>query len=627
MKRILLLVSIFLVSNATFSQYTCNQSYNLCGSIGVPFPNTVNAPSPSGGINYGCLGSQPNQTWFNFRVSASGPIVLQLSQNTSTSLPNTPLDVDFILYGPFTDPISACGNLVTSNQVDCSFSTSAIENATVQNAIAGQYYVILITNFSNQSGFITINQSNSSSPGSGSLDCTGFKLISFLDLDLNGLQNNGEPNFPLGQFQYQINNNGMIHNINSPTGIYSLYEQNVSNNYNFNYVVNPIYSSLYSVSTSYNNVNLSTNGNSTLYFPITPLQNYVDLGVNIIPLTSPRAGTTYQNIISYSNLGSQIILSGTVTFVGNSVSTISNVSPAGSVANANGFTFNFSNLMPFETRTIIVSMTVPSIPIVSLGQILTNSVSVSPPTGDVVATNNNESICQQIIAAYDPNDKVESHGPKILLSSFLPNEYLQYTIRFENEGNASAINVRVNDILDPKIDENSVLMVRASHNYSLDRVANNLNFKFDNIQLPVSVANSNIGKGYVTFKAKLKPGFALGDIIPNTANIYFDTNPAITTNTFNTEFVSLLSTSNFSLSNYLLYPNPASSSFQIEINDSTEKLKTIEITDVLGKIVRKIVEPTSNQQTINVDGFSKGIYFVKITLENNLIQTKKLVIE
>ncbi len=627
MKRILLLITFFLVSNSFFSQSICNQSYNLCGLIGVPFPNTVNTPSSSGGINYGCLGSQPNPTWFNFRVSVSGSIVLQLSQNTSTSLPNTPLDVDFILYGPFTNPISACGNLGPSNQVDCNYSVSAIENATVPNAIAGQYYVILITNFSNQAGFITVNQLNSSNPGSGSLDCTGFKLISFLDSDSNGVQNNGEPNFSLGQFQYQTNNNGVIHNVNSSTGIYFLYEQNVLNNYNFNYVVNPNYSSLYNVSNSYNNVNLSTNGNSILYFPITPLLSYVDVGIVLIPTTSPRAGGTYQNIISYSNLGNQIIPSGTVTFVRNSVATISNVSPIGSIANPNGFTFNFSNLMPFETRIITVSMNVPPIPTVSLGQILSNSVSVSPPTGDVIASNNSSSICQEIIAAYDPNDKVESHGSKILISTFLPNEYLFYTIRFENEGNASAINVRINDVLDPKIDENTVSVVGASHNYTLDRVANNLNFKFDNIQLPVSIVNSTTGKGYLTFKAKLKPGFSVGTIIPNTANIYFDTNPAITTNTFNTEFVSLLSTSNFNLSNFLIYPNPATSTFQIEITDSNEKLKAITITDVMGKIISKVDQLTSNQQIINVLGLSKGVYFVKITLDNNLILTKKLIIE
>ncbi len=623
MKKILLLISFFLVLNATFSQSTCNQAYNLCGSIGVPFSNTVNFPSAGGGINYGCLGTQPNPTWFKFRVGTSGQINLQVTQNTNASSSgSTPLDVDYALYGPFQDSMVNCGNL--GAPISCSFSTSAIEYPSVSNAIVGQYYVIIVTNFANSLGTITIDQLPTST---GTLDCTGFKLISFLDSDSNGVRNNGEPSFPLGQIQYQVNNNGIINNINSSTGIYSLYDQNVSNNYNFNYLIDPSYSSLYNSGTSYNNLNLATNGNQTLYFPITPLQSYVDLAVNLIPTSSPRAGTTYENIISYSNLGNQMIPSGTISFVGNTVATISSVTPTGSVANSNGFTFNFSNLMPFETRTISVLMDVPSIPTVAIGQILTNSVSVSPPSGDVVATNNNSSTSQEIVAAYDPNDKVESHGSKILFSSFLPNDYLFYTVRFENEGNASAINVRVNDVLNSKIDENSVSVVKASHNYLLNRVANNLNFRFDNIQLPVSVANTSIGKGYVTFKAKLKPGFALGDIIPNTANIYFDTNPAITTNTFNTEFISLLSTSNFNVSNYFLYPNPASSLIHIDINDSTETLKTIEITNILGKVIKKVNDPLSNQQSINVSDLSKGIYFVKITLESSQIQTKKLIIE
>ena len=57
--------------------------------------------------------------------------------------------------------------------------------------------------------------------------------------------------------------------------------------------------------------------------------------------------------------------------------------------------------------------------------------------------------------------------------------------------------------------------------------------------LPVSVANTMTGKGYITFKIKPKPGYAVGDIIPNNASIYFDFNPAIITNTFQTEFVAL----------------------------------------------------------------------------------------
>ena len=75
-----------------------------------------------------------------------------------------------------------------------------------------------------------------------------------------------------------------------------------------------------------------------------------------------------------------------------------------------------------------------------------------------------------IINAYDPNDKTEAHGPEILHSSFTSNDYLYYTIRFENTGNASAINVRVNDVLNSMLDENTIRVESTSHPYILDRV-------------------------------------------------------------------------------------------------------------------------------------------------------------
>ena len=109
---------------------------------------------------------------------------------------------------------------------------------------------------------------------------------------------------------------------------------------------------------------------------------------------------------------------------------------------------------------------------------------------------------------------MESRGEKILYTSFTSEDYLYYTIRFENTGTASAINVRVNDVLNSKLNENSIKMIGSSHAYILDRIGNTLNWKFDNIQLPPSIANTEIGKGFVTFAIKPKAGYSLGDIIP-----------------------------------------------------------------------------------------------------------------
>jgi hypothetical protein len=130
----------------------------------------------------------------------------------------------------------------------------------------------------------------------------------------------------------------------------------------------------------------------------------------------------------------------------------------------------------------------------------------------------------------------------------------------------------------------------------------------------------------VCFKIKLKPGFAIGDIIPNTANIYFDTNPAIVTNTFNTQFVSALGNLAFETSNFLLVPNPASNFVQVYLQNNSESIKSIVIYDILGKKVKEINEVNSRELQINTSDLSKGLYMVEITSDTLIKQIKKLVI-
>ena len=71
----------------------------------------------------------------------------------------------------------------------------------------------MVTNFSNQPGYIRISDVGTSQ---GAIDCTGIRLNAFLDTNANGVQDNGETNFPLGQFQYEMNGNGTVHNVTSP---------------------------------------------------------------------------------------------------------------------------------------------------------------------------------------------------------------------------------------------------------------------------------------------------------------------------------------------------------------------------------------------------------------------------
>lgn len=621
------LYSLVLLATANCNvSSTCINANSLCNALGAPFINTQNLNFSEPGANYGCLNTHPNPTWFYLPVSSPGTISLKVEQNRNIDFTSDFLDVDYIVYGPFTSPVAPCnGSLTATNIVSCSYSANSIEYPIINNALTGQYYLIMTTNFSNQAGFIRITETANSQ---GGINCSGIRLNAFLDSNSNGTKDVGESNFPLGQFQIEKNNDGNVHNITAPSGVYNLYDETASNSYDLGYTIDPAYSAAYVLTTaSYSNISPIIGGGMQVYnFPITVVQSYQDIVVSIIPIDQPRAGFIYSNKIVYGNFGNQTIAAGTVTFTKDAALTIMSNSQLGTTPSANGFSYNFTNLLPFEVRTMIVTMQVPPIPVVNLGQLLTNNATIIPLVGDVVPENNSSTLSVIITGSYDPNDKVESHGDKILTSSFATTDYLYYTIRFENTGTASAINVRISDLLDPKLDETSIKMVSASHDYVLDRLDTNLVWRFDNILLPPSVENTNTGKGYVTFKVKPKAGYATGDIIPNTAGIYFDFNPVIVTNTFLTEFVATLTVNEFENTDFIFYPNPVQDMLNITLKNNANNIELIEVYDALGKsMLRKKATTPINSDSIDITQLASGLYFIEVTTTNQLKVIKKVM--
>jgi hypothetical protein len=85
-----------------------------------------------------------------------------------------------------------------------------------------------------------------------------------------------------------------------------------------------------------------------------------------------------------------------------------------------------------------------------------------------------------------------------------------------------------------------------------------------------------------------------------------------------------LATEEFDIKNAVIYPNPTNDIFNIGIGNS--HLKTIEIIDVAGKIILKKVDFQENNSEIslNLQTFSNGVYFVKISTDESFI-IKKIV--
>lgn len=459
-------------------------------------------------------------------------------------------------------------------------------------------------------------------------DADKIVLVAFTDDNNNGTRDTGESLFPNGSFVYQQNDSGTNINGFSPTGQYALYDTNPSNTYDFSYQLQPEYIAYYNVtSTNHTNINIPVgSGTQFLYFPVTLTQTYNDLTISIAPVSAPRPTLNYQNKIIYKNIGLSAT-NGTITFVKPAPVNVANVSQAGVTTNPNGFTYNFTNLQPNETRIITVTMTVPAIPTVSLNELLTSYATISAPANDINALNNSATNSQIVVNSWDPNDKMESHGDKIRINEFTSDDYLFYTIRFQNNGTASAIDIRIEDLLDSQLDEESVRMVSASHNYTMRRTGNHLAWEFRNIYLPTSTVNANGSMGYVQFKIKANPGFQVGDIIPNNASIYFDANPAVVTNIFNTKFINALNNTSFDNQNLVLYPNPATNNVQISLVNTFENIDTIVLYDMLGKAIKTVPVQSNENVTLDVSNLSKGVYLVEITTENNLKTVKKLVIQ
>ena len=168
--------------NFSFSQgTTCADAAPFCaGDTSLVFPNTSGGGNAETGPDYGCLGSEPNPAWYFIQIDQPGDLTFNIVQNTQDDFNGAGLDVDFITYGPFTST-NNCDQLTAANTVDCSYSFAAVENFTITNAMAGEIYILLITNFSGQPGFIQLQQTNSGNTGAGTTDCSIVNTLNFCD--------------------------------------------------------------------------------------------------------------------------------------------------------------------------------------------------------------------------------------------------------------------------------------------------------------------------------------------------------------------------------------------------------------------------------------------------------------
>jgi hypothetical protein len=169
----------------------CGTATQVCLNNMSSYPAAIG--SGDFGNFIGCLTTTPNPFWVCFQVEQPGRINIKIEPMLGGG------DLDFACWGPFSaDSLSelhssnACSTLMTDstgcvshastaganpvdlggypigNLVDCSYSSGAVEYAHIPNAQTGEWYLLLLTNYSN----LPTNISFVADPSSvGSSDC------------------------------------------------------------------------------------------------------------------------------------------------------------------------------------------------------------------------------------------------------------------------------------------------------------------------------------------------------------------------------------------------------------------------------------------------------------------------
>lgn len=301
----------------------------------------------------------------------------------------------------------------------------------------------------------------------------------------------------------------------------------------------------------------------------------------------------------------------------------------------------FPSLTPGATHLMLVNYNTPtSIPLGTTVNFGDTVASMAPINVNWLLDNspwNNVNAYQTtVIGSYDPNYKeVSPKGTGATGLVPLETKEFDYTIHFQNEGTYFAQNISVTDQLDADLDWTTFRPGYSDYAYTTTISETGLvTFTFANIHLPWKSAYGDVlSSGLVNYSIQRKTTNPVGTQFTNTANIYFDYNAPITTNTtVNTldEPASIdevqVGVNGVTLN---LYPVPASDQLTIQVNNvSKNEAATVSIIDLMGNVVLSEQVDLSEGSTLvtkNLSGLVNGTYLTRVQFENGSSIVKKIV--
>ena len=339
--------------------------------------------------------------------------------------------------------------------------------------------------------------------------------------------------------------------------------------------------------------------------------------------------------------GTDISYWATVTNTGNQVSdvqlrvdlddlsTYMTASPAPNSVADGVATWNFPNTQPTHQRAVYIVVHLPGSD--HVGETLTDAVEATALIDGVPASVDTRNYMPILLCAVDPNDKQVTPAGEGEEHWTAMGSRLSFRVRFQNTGNAPAEKVVILDTLDTDLDHTSLRLLGSSHTcHALLQPDGVLRVTFDNINLPDSGSDQLGSQGFVRFSLDHLPELPEGTPVNNTADIYFDNNaPVITNTTLNTltyGSLTMVQENDLLGAGMLVFPNPSQGNATVRLSDEFIGRVDLQLFDLKGQLLQQ-VSRRSKTFLIERGELPPGTYLLRAVDERGTERVTRMAFE
>lgn len=353
-------------------------------------------------------------------------------------------------------------------------------------------------------------------------------------------------------------------------------------------------------------------------FPLDMIPDIMDMRVNV-SLGPVRAGFSQTHTLLYENVGTAPH-EGVVALELDPIFTYLSANPEPDSSDGDTFYWEYDPIQPGQSGTIHLTTSLSTDPYL-VGKPFTNCATIESAITDQTPADNIDCFIGEVTGSSPSNDKTA------FPTTLHPGELdISYLVRFQNTGTDTAYTLVIRDTISPLLDLTTLKMGATSHPFTLAlNPGRELVWTFKNILLPASSQNELLSHGYLQYKIQTHPNLPLQAEVPNTAAISFDSTPAIFTNTAITTVTPFHVGGTPDPDVLRIYPNPASSYFQVDAALTQRQEYVLTVSDLRGReVIRQEEHYEGIPVEVSAEKLREGLYLIRL-ISDGKTWTGKLI--